>query len=277
VDTTLQRKPLEITRLSGAIGAVIRGADLRRPLHPEDAARIGLALTEHHVVFFRDQLLRDTEQCALASQFGDLAVSPIHELIGSDQRVSIIEDTPQRPPAGFDWHTDLSWTASPPRYGFLSALDIPAFGGDTLWASLAATYEALSPSTREICEGLRIVHRFDASLLASVERHHGQVIARRLVDEHPPVEHPLVTVDPTSGRHRLFLSPLYSERIIGLPRAEGDRLLADLQRAIEDPHTQIRWRWKRGDVAIWDESATCHRALTDHFPQTRKMRRCVST
>ena len=229
------------------------------------------------MLFFRGQLLSDREQCALASQFGELLVSPIHELIGSDQRVSVIEDTPQRPPAGFDWHTDLSWTASPPRYGFLNALDIPAFGGDTLWASLAAAYETLPPATREICEGLRVVHRFDSSLLASVERHHGEELARRLVAEHPPVEHPLVTVDPASGHRRLFVSPLYNERIVGLRRAESDRLLADLRRAIEDPHVQIRWHWRRGDVAIWDEAATCHRALTDHFPQTRKMRRCVIT
>jgi taurine dioxygenase len=146
-----------------------------------------------------------------------------------------------------------------------------------LWASFAAAYDTLSPATREICEDLSVVHRFDVTLLASVERHHGAKIARRLVDEHRPVEHPLVTVDSVNGRPRLYLSPLYSERILGLPHAESDRLLADLRHAIEDPLAQIRWHWKRGDVAIWDETATCHRALTDHFPQTRRMRRCVTS
>jgi taurine dioxygenase len=232
-------------------------------------------LAAHHVVFFRDQFLSDREQCALASQFGDLAVSPIHALIGSDRPFSIIEDTAARPPAGFDWHTDLSWTAAPPRFGFLNALTVPVFGGDTLWASLAAAYAALSPALRATCEDLRVVHRFDASLLASVERHHGPHVARRLIEEHAPVEQPLVTVDPTNGRRCLHLSPLYTERIVGLTRDESDRLLADLRSSIEDPHVQIRWRWKRGDFVIWDEAATCHRALTDHYPQTRRMRRCV--
>ena len=273
--TTLRRRPSEVTRLSGAIGAVMHGAVLNEPLDAEDLDRVQELLAAHHVVFFRDQFLSDGEQCALASQFGNLAVSPIHALIGSDRPFSIIEDTAARPPAGFDWHTDLSWTASPPRLGFLNALTVPVFGGDTLWASLSAAYTALPPATRAICDDLRVVHRFDASLLASVERHHGPQVARRLVEVHAPVEQPLVTVDPANGRRCLYLSPLYTEQIVGLTFDESDRLLADLRRSIEDPHVQIRWRWKPGDFVIWDETATCHRALTDHYPQSRRMRRCV--
>jgi taurine dioxygenase len=273
--TTLRRRPLEVTRLTGAIGAVIHGADLSLPLDADDLDRVQRVIAAHHVVFFRDQYLSDGDQCALASQFGTLAVSPIHELIGSARPFSIIEDTAARPPAGFDWHTDVSWTASPPRLGFLNALTVPDFGGDTLWASLSAAYAALSSATRAICDDLRVVHRFDASLLASVERHHGPEVARRLVELHAPVEQPLVTVDPTSGRRCLYLSPLYTEQIVGLSLDESEHLLADLRSSIEDPHAQIRWRWKRGDLVIWDETATCHRALTDHYPQTRRMRRCV--
>jgi taurine dioxygenase len=128
---------------------------------------------------------------------------------------------------------------------------------------------------RATCDELRVVHRFDASLLASVERHHGPEVARRLVERHAPVEQPLVKVDPTSGRRCLSLSPLYTDRIVGFTIDESDRLLADLRRSLDDPHVQIRWRWKRGDCVIWDEAATCHRALADHYPQTRRMRRCV--
>jgi taurine dioxygenase len=120
-----------------------------------------------------------------------------------------------------------------------------------------------------------VVHAPDASLLASVERHHGALVAARLRRDHPGVEHPLVRTHPITGRKRLFLSPLYATRIVGPAGADG-RLLTELHAMLDDPHVQMRWRWRDGDFVIWDETATCHRALTDHHPQRRVMRRCVT-
>jgi taurine dioxygenase len=86
---------------------------------------------------------------------------------------------------------------------------------------------------------------------------------------------PLVRAHPVTGEALLFLSPLYMRRLIGLERRHGERKLRELNGLLDDPHVQVRWRWEAGDVAIWDEVATCHRALTDHYPQRRTMRRCV--
>ena len=100
-------------------------------------------------------------------------------------------------------------------------------------------------------------------------------VAERLRRDHPEVEHPLVHEHPITGRKGLYLSPLYARRIVGPAGADG-RLLAHLHTMLDEPHVQMRWRWRHGDFVIWDETSTCHRALTDHHPQRRVMRRCVT-
>ena len=113
-----------------------------------------------------------------------------------------------------------------------------------------------------------------SALLASVARHHGAAVAERLREEQRPREHPLVRTHRQTGLRSLFLSPLYVERIVGPAGASG-ALLDRLNRMLDDPHVQMRWRWRAGDLVAWDETSTCHRALTDHHPQHRVMRRCV--
>jgi alpha-ketoglutarate-dependent taurine dioxygenase len=206
-------------------------------------------------VVLRRQHLSAEQHAKLARAFGPIQASPVQLAAGrqgAEGPVSTIEDTAARPPAGFPWHTDVSWTSEPPGLGFLSAVVIPDFGGDTIWASTAAIYDALPSEVRQLCERSTVLHAPDASLLATVERHHGSEAANRLRRQHSGIEHPLVQTHPITGRKSLFLCPL------------------------DEPHIQVRWRWQAGDLAIWDETNTCHRALTDHYPQRRVMRRCVT-
>lgn len=261
--------------LTSAIGAVIDGIDLASPLGAEDLDQLRAAVHRHRVVFVRGQHLSFDQHRHLGAQLGSLGVSPLHRLLGSDRTVSTIEDDAARPPAGFAWHTDLSWALEPPSFGILSAVEIPQVGGDTLWASLPAALMALPAEVQEVCQRLRAEHAPDECLLRSVERHHGPEVAERLRLAHPPVTHPLVRSHPVTGEALLFLSPLYLRRLVGIEPSEGDRMLRTLDGLLDDPHLQVRWRWAAGDVAIWDEVATCHRALTDHFPHRRVMRRCV--
>jgi taurine dioxygenase len=266
---------MRIEPLTRAIGAVVDGVDLTAHLADEDLCDLRAAIHRHRVVFLRDQHLSLEQHRHLGEQLGPLGVSPLHQLLGTGRTMSTIEDDAERPPAGFAWHTDLSWTPAPPSLGILSAVEIPPVGGDTLWASLPATFELLPPDAQAACRDLRAEHAADDSLLRSVERHHGPDVAIRLRRAHPPVTHPLVRTHPVTGEPLLYLSPLYLRRLVGLDRREGDRRLAELNALLDDPHVQVRWHWQAGDVAIWDEVATCHRALTDHFPQRRAMRRCV--
>ena len=267
---------LDVERLTGSIGAIVHGVDLSDALAERDIDDLRDVVAEHQVVFARDQHLDDEQHWTLANQFGALSLHPVSQLTGAGRAISVIDDTADRPPAGFDWHTDLSWTVEPPELGFLSAVVIPPYGGDTLWASGRAMYERLDPSRQRLCRSLRVVHRPDDALLETVRRHHGEDVARRLVAEHPPIEQPLVRLHADTGQPALWLSPLYAAKIVGLDDADSTRVLRFLHRQIRDPEVQVRWRWAPGDVAIWDETSTCHRALTDHVPQRRTVRRCTT-
>lgn len=211
----------------------------------------------------------------MAESFAPILHSPVHAIAGDQRRVSTIEDTATRPPAGFPWHSDLSWMHDGPVLGFLNAVSVPDVGGDTLWASTAAVYDGLAQDERIRCDSLTAVHAPDDSLLASIANHHGRSVVEQLLAAHPALERPLVRVHPVTGRRNVFLSPMYMERIVGPAGADG-ALLDRLNRRLDDPNVQMQWRWKAGDLVIWDETSTCHRALTDHFPTRRVMRRCVT-
>ena len=266
---------VEATPLTAVIGSEVHGLDLARPLEPGTAAALAELLAERQVLFFRGQSLDDTTQRALAEQFGPISRSPLQELLGIERGCSVIEDSAERPPADFDWHTDLSWTDRPPRIGILHALVIPPVGGDTLWASGFAAYDGLTDELQALARSLRVTHRMDATYLRTVARHHGAETAERLRAAHPPVAHPLVRSHPVTGRPALWMSSLYQDRIVGHDRTTSDRLLDLFGAALRHPAAQVRWRWAVGDVVIWDETSTCHRALADHIPALRRMRRCT--
>ena len=259
---TARTGDLVVRRLTANIGVEVRGVDLRAGIDESIVDTLRAAVGEHHVVFLRRQHLSAEQHATLARAFGPIQASPVQLAAGrqgTDGPVSTIEDTAARPPAGFPWHTDVSWTSEPPALGFLSAVVIPEFGGDTIWASTAAVYDALPAEVQQLCAASAVLHAPDASLLASVERHHGPEAANRLRRRHSGIEHPLVQTHPITGRKSLFLCPLYARRIVG-PDGADERLLERLHSMLDDPHVQVRWRWRAGDLAIWDETNTCHRA-----------------
>src|SRR5262249_1279787 len=252
---------LDVERLTGSIGAVVHGLDLSVPLAGHDLKHLRELVAEHQVVFARDQHLDEEQHRSLANQFGPLSIHPVGQLTGSGRAISVIDDTADQPPASLDWHTDLSWTTEAPDLGFLSAVAIPACGGDTLWASGREIYERLDPARQRLCRSFPGVHVPDDPLLNTARRHHGEDIARRLIADHPPLEQPLVRLHPETGRPAMWLSPLYAAKVVGLDDTDSRRVLRLLHRQINDPEVQVRWRWATGDVAIWDETSTCHRAL----------------
>ncbi|HEY8544333.1 MAG TPA: TauD/TfdA family dioxygenase [Acidimicrobiales bacterium] len=266
--------PVAATRLTPAIGAVVRAEDL--PAGPERAAALRALVVEHHVVFVPGFGTDEAAFTELAHGFGTPSVHPLQRFTGRDrQAVTEILDGPDRPPAGFPWHTDLSWLEQPPRFGLLQALEIPAAGGDTLWTSQAAAYRALSPALRALCAGLTAVHGIDATLRRTVVDHHGPDLADRFEAAHPPVRHPLVRAHPDTGAPGLYVCPMYLRHVAELLPDESALLLSHLAAVATDPHHTVRWRWTAGDLALWDEACTLHRALVDHHPARRRMRRCT--
>jgi len=260
---------------TGAIGAVVEGVDLRHELSDETAQFLRDALHEHSVLFFHDQDLSEEEQLAFASRFGTIGHYPVQKLLGGTALTSTIEDTADSPPDADGWHTDITWVAEPPAYAFLNAKVIPPHGGDTMWASLFAAYDALSPVMQDVCSRLTVRHTSGPDFHERLTRTVGVEIADRVAAEFPPVEHPLVRTHPVTGRRALFVSGRFMDQVVGMHRDESDALLGYLQRHVENPNFCVRWRWSEGDLAVWDEAATNHRALSDHYPAHRVMRRCT--
>jgi taurine dioxygenase len=268
----------ELIRLAPALGAEVRGLRLGEPLAEQVVRDVHRALLEHHVLFFRDQDLSDDEHLALAARFGEVSVFPLARMLAGDDlapRVSYIEDTDTSPPDADSWHTDVTWIATPPAVAFLSARVIPPVGGDTLWCSLFAAYERLSPTMQSLCERLTVSHHYGAAFEAAIIRILGHDVAARLHAAHPAVHHPLVLTHPVTGRKALYLSGDFMASIDGMNPPESELLLQYLKSVIDDPNLQVRWHWRANDLVIWDERCTNHRALSDHYPQHRVMRRCT--
>lgn len=175
------------------------------------------------------------------------------------------------------WHTDVTWLPQPPALAFLSVIELPAYGGDTMWASTTAAYEALSPTLRSMLDGLQTVHSCHQSFVEIAERKSGiEGLAGQLRKAYPAVQHPLVRTHPRSGRRSLYMTDRgVMHRIAGLPKSESDAILDFLDRHVAEPRFHIRWRWRPGQLAIWDERTTMHRGVSDHYPQRRVIRRCT--
>ncbi|HEY8525416.1 MAG TPA: TauD/TfdA family dioxygenase [Acidimicrobiales bacterium] len=266
---------LRAQRLSPALGATVDAGDLAAA-GPDGPTLLRRLVRDHHVVFVRGFGRDERRFRELATSFGPLTVHPLQRFTGREQPVTVIEDTPEHPPAAFPWHTDLSWLEAPPRFGLLQALEIPPSGGDTLWTSLVAAHAALSPPVQRLCATLTAWHRVDATLRRTVVDRHGAELAGRFEAAHPPVRHPLVRAHPDTGAPVLFVCPMYLDRIEELHPDESDVLLSHLHDVAVDPHRSVRWRWSEGDLAVWDEACTLHRALGDHHPSVRRMRRCTT-
>ena len=268
---------VEVAPVSGALGAEVRDIDLRSN-DAEVYEGLRAAIHSYEVVFIRQACLDEAEHLQLARRLGTPSVFPLARLRGeTEPGFQVITDGPDSPPETDYWHTDVTWTAEPPKYALLAALVVPERGGDTLWASMTAAFDALSPVMQDLLRGLSVVHdneSFIAAMLRKIgETDSSRALAAELRKACPPVVHPLVRTHPETGREALFLGGSFMRGIEGMTQEESDLLLGFLQRHIQDPRFHCRWRWQPGDLAIWDERSTNHRSAGDHFPQHRSIRR----
>ena len=264
-----------MTPLSPAIGALIDGVDLRAPLGDAERDEIQAALWRHLVLFFRGQELSDAEHLAFARVFGRPNVFPTTAARGLDEPLEWIVDGPESPPKADLWHTDVAFLAEPPDVAVLCMRETPAAGGDTLWLSLYAVHDALSPAMQELLADLEQDLHPGPNFEATTTRLFGAEVYRRVADRFQGARHPLVRIHPVTGRPALYLCGAYVRGIAGMHAEESDALLAFLRSRLHDPNAQCRWRWQPHDVAVWDERCTNHRALSDHHPSRRVVRRCT--
>jgi taurine dioxygenase len=264
----------DVQRCTGALGAVVDGIELES-IDDDGFRLLHDALMEHQVLFLRDQHLTDEGQVNLAARFGTPSVYPISKHFGGTQALHEIVDGPDSPPDADGWHTDITWIPTPPKVAILSALEIPPYGGDTMWADLYGAYERLSEPLRDAFTRLQVRHTQGPEFWERFTRIAGTEHLDELQAAFPGAVHPLVRTHPVTGRNALFVSGMFMDSVVGMHPDESAWLVSWLRARVDDPNVQVRWRWQVGDVAIWDERCTNHRALSDHYPQDRRMRRCT--
>ncbi|MGE0415912.1 MAG: TauD/TfdA dioxygenase family protein [Acetobacteraceae bacterium] len=268
----MRSNSLEIRPAGPMVGAEILGIDLAAPLDADTLGTVRRTLADRGVVFFRDQTLNPEQHIALAQQFGDINVNrffahhPAHPEIAM-----VVKEPAQTRNIGGGWHTDHSYDPEPAMGSLLYALDVPETGGDTIFASMYAAYDALSDGLKETLSGLRAVHSSRHVFGKVREGMEGRIGNPHLATQ--DAVHPVVITHPDSGRKALFVNPGFTLRFDGWTDDESKPLLEYLYRHAQNPAFSYRFQWKKGSMAFWDNRATWHLAVNDYNGQRREMHR----
>ncbi|MGW5049851.1 TauD/TfdA dioxygenase family protein [Actinokineospora sp. NPDC004072] len=269
--TELLTRPtgVTITRLAGNIGAEIGGVDTSGPLSDETVAEVRAALLAHKVVFLRDQDLNYDTQKAFAERLGELTLShPIYS--APERRPALREMDSKHGTKANHWHTDLTFIDRPPAFCLLHAKVIPPLGGDTIWANCATAYQSLPPELRDLADRLRVVHSNDSDFTSDTVDHRGAYIEQAF-----EAEHPAVRVHPETGERTLLLGG-FARSVVGMSASAGRDILRALQEYVTRPEQTVRWKWRVGDLAIWDNQATMHYAIYDYGTEHRRGERLTT-
>ena len=265
------KSPLDVEPVGGRIGAEIRGVTLSAEADDGTLAAIRAALVRHKVIFFRNQQLDDLQHEALATRLSEFqsgavpGASHLMELNSSDGYAADI------------WHTDQTYVRSPPDMTMLRSVVSPKTGGDTLWANTAVAYQELPEPLKNLAGQLRGIHNNTFDYAQVFGKDVGNKDEKWQQTHRPKVveaEHPVVRVHPETG-DRTLLVGFYLQRFVGLNGADSRHLMSILQDHITRPENTVRWRWRVGDVVIWDNRSTQHRAITDYGSQLRVMKRAT--
>ncbi len=264
-----------VTPLSALAGAEVTGIDVSKPISDEEFSALKKAWLDHNgVLVIRDQTLTPEQHLAFSRRFGPLFgeaeqlqdtvkkyLLPGHPGI---YRVSNkVEDGKPlgRARAGTYWHSDVSFRKRPAMASILYAIEIPPVGGDTLFASMSAAYDALSPAFKSKLEGLRAVHDF---AVAAGTSYAPDVIERGDFDGQNRYIHPVVITHPETGRKALFVNPGFTAQVEGFGPEESRALLQFLYRHATQPEFVYRHRWRPRDLLIWDNRCLMHYAIADY-------------
>jgi taurine dioxygenase len=253
---TMGTDSMDVRPVGGLIGAEIRGVDLRRELDDAMVAEIKDVLHRHGVVFFTGQDIEPEHHRALAARLGPVRMphAALNPLEGYPE-ISVISTENGQAYLADHWHTDVSWTQAPPRYSVLHMQTVPPAGGDTAWSSQHLAYEALSPTMQAMLDGLTAHHRIHPTRPEQC------------------ADHPVVITHPATGRKALFVNDLFTVKINELTDSESAAVLGVIQANAVRPEFICRWRWTRGDIAIWDNHFVQHYAICDYGAAPRKIHR----
>lgn len=263
----------EIEPIGPTIGAEIHGLDLTRPPDAETFRALEAALIAHKVVYLRDQEIGTRQHVAIGRMLGALEVHPFRPA-GEFPEIMVLDNHRDNPVLSTDvWHSDTTFRECPTKYSILRCLEIPATGGDTIWADMCAAHDGLSEPLRAMIGGLDAVHDFRNFRVLFADGEESRERLRRMEELYPNPTHPVVRTHPVTGNKALFVNPQFTLRIDGMTEGESGMLLDLLFRQAQVPEIQFRLRWKPGTIAFWDNRSTQHYAANDYFPNRRHMER----
>ena len=256
-----------IRPLSVSVGAEFEGIDLARPLDDADITTIRDTLAERCIVLFRGQNLTPQQHIDFSARFGELAIHPLDAYQHPDHpELFMVSNLPVdgKPSdtrnVGRFWHSDLCYTKTPSMGSLLYAREVPAIGGDTVFANMYRALDTLSEPFRNMLEGMHAVHDYSRS---PGLRDRDPETSARMVAKVPPVEHPLIVTHPESGKRSLFLSENFTCRIVGMTDKESAAILDHLIANATRMENNYRHQWRAGDLIFWDNGCGLHYALAD--------------
>ena len=273
----MQYKRIQVRPIAGACGAEVHGVDLSKELDNETFGEIRRAFTENLVIFFRDQKITEEQHKAFGRRFGTLNIHPRYlPLEGHPEIFPIRKDPEHKENIGGVWHSDLTHLPTPPLGSILYALEVPPFGGDTMFASQYLAYETLSDGMKKMLDRMTAVHdnRIQSNKVAS-ERNAARASKLRQdnQEDEPECEHPVVITHPESGRKALFVNIIRTHRFAGMTEDESRPLIKYLCDHATRPEFTCRFCWQKGSIAFWDNRCVMHYALNDYPGYRRYMNR----
>jgi taurine dioxygenase len=256
---------IEVEPLTNVLGALVGGVDLREPLDAETVGELATAWNEHKVLFLRDQPIDRDQHKRFARYFGEIWRHPfLKDVTGDPDFVELYSggDTGTRYLAS-RWHTDVTFAECPPMGSILHAIEVPDYGGDTMWIDLEAAYAGLSPT----------MQRFAGELVALHNAPRAGFVPGDTSGEFITNHHPVVRTHPVTGRKALFVNPGFTRSIDGLRRRESDALLGFFHDHCQRPEYQVRFHWEPHTIGMWDNRCTQHRVVADNPDALRRMER----
>jgi len=272
-----------VQRLTGVMGAQVEIVDVKS-LTDTEVAELRALVCEHEMVVIPGQSLTAFEQVEFSHKFGPSGETPFIETSPDHPEViKVLKEASDGKAFNFggSWHSDFSFQATPPSFTILHALDIPPFGGDTVWSSMTAAYNALSPQQQELYATLGGVHTARDAYSPKMQALHSGLTQMNIVCDESANDfnvHPLITTHPETGKKVLFYNRAYVRDIVGVETAEErQRLMEWLHLHSTDAKFGVRHKWTVGDLLLWDNRSTQHYALNDYSGYRRELDRTTVT
>ena len=272
----MRNSQIEVRPISGSIGAEIHNVDVSQELDEATIGDIRKALLDHCVIFFRDQKLDAERHKAFTRRFGKIFIHPNYKGMQADPEIIVITREPgDKKIVGEEWHADTTMMPEPPMGAILYAIEVPPYGGDTLFANQAQAYEALSEGMKKMLSGVRAVHsdRKVAGPAANKNAFRATKVREDADWRETVSTHPVVVTHPETGRKQLYVNASYTVGFEGMTEEESRPLLDYLLNHGHRPEFTCRFRWERGSIAFWDNRVCKHLAIHDAGPFRRVMRR----